>query len=266
MAKHRTKGGPTPKTKDSEEVPPIDETQNQNENENESEIEQSDDDVSIPEPTVDIPDENKTLTEFLQMMDYSAIDSLAIKKFEYQGFDPDRIYESIIDRKKTVNISDSEFQSDIFTLVSIVLMRGTNIDKIEKKSSPEAAEKFKILKKRYKIIKSKPSGLGNTDLTLSRLLAVFPTVAYHVLNRGKLDPKLPKKGLPRGLHFTGGAALIEPTNLDLFELFVQWSIDFDKLINQDEHDPDAVREYSKIANQSKIVPPGQRAQFFNNVY
>lgn len=125
------------------------------------------------------------LNAFIREMvigDLSAIDgdlTVWMSAYAYQGFNA----TAIINFLRTKEPSKERLAAEMFELILIMLMRGTSIATPGKeKMNPACATRFLQQKRKYVILpKLDRATATDKTITMSRLAAAFPTIAYRLL-------------------------------------------------------------------------------------
>lgn len=107
-------------------------------------------------------------------------------------------------------------------------MRGTNLQKIIEKSKNPDTDVVDCHKK-GRILSS---GTGPEDLTMGRLLAVFPEIAAHYMHVNKVSKKLIDCDCPAALQFPAAAGL--PMSPVVRNQHLEFSVRFSQLISKDK--------------------------------
>jgi len=107
-------------------------------------------------------------------------------------------------------------------------MRGTNLRKIMEKSVKIDAD-IKWCFDNKKILSN---GKGPEDLTLGRLLAVFPEITAHYMNKHSIPRKLTECTCPPALQFPAAAGL--PMDANVRMLHLEFAVKFSFLISKDK--------------------------------
>jgi hypothetical protein len=161
-----------------------------------------------------------TLESFQKILDSEELDLKDFtEEMAYLGFDKTKI-------AKLASIRLGGFLTVKF--VYLGAMRGTNLDKILKKS----VKPDKDIKAAYDDKRVKSNGTGTEDLTVGRLLAVFPEIASHYMNKHSVPKKLPGDSCPAALQFPAAAAL--PMNANVRLLHLEFAVKFSFLISKDK--------------------------------
>jgi hypothetical protein len=160
-----------------------------------------------------------SLKDFQRILDSGDMDLQDFKEnMSYSGFDKERIAKMAASRLGAMRTSK---------LVFLAAMRGTNLRKIVDRSVSldgdvkECYEKKKILS----------NGTGPDDLTMGRLIAVFPEIAAYYMIKCNVPKKLSSEPCPAALQFPGAAAL--PMSQDIRVKHISFSFSFSKLISSD---------------------------------
>lgn len=99
--------------------------------------------------------------------------------YAYQGFDPIVVVNELLRKAET----QQQFKKDLTRLIAIGVKRGTNLEKIQGRSSTEASTAIRELIARYNIKTGSPR--TSTDITMARILAIAPHVVARVLKSAK---------------------------------------------------------------------------------
>lgn len=134
-----------------------------------------------PAMSDDVAEEYRTLEE--ELMNISLSDDVVTDTasvFAYVGFNADIIRSALKAREPDLQV----YGKEICTLITIVLSRGTSIaTKSKEKMTPRGVEIFNNLCLKYKVkrVQFAKKHLANTDVTLSRVVAFHPELAYRIL-------------------------------------------------------------------------------------
>jgi hypothetical protein len=95
--------------------------------------------------------------------------------FMYQGFSPDLVFEHLAKIKKEKNISNSEFQGDMKSLIIMGIIMGNYNDNNSNKINPEGKVQGDMLVVKYDL---KKGGIGTEKraVNIPRILAAFSLV------------------------------------------------------------------------------------------
>lgn len=199
------------------------------------------------------------LKDFTMSVGQTEIAAITTTKFEYKGFNPLITYKTLRARGGT----DREFSQDMILLCAIVLMRGTNLSKIQEKTSDEGNAILMPLVRRYRIMDHKKDEvLGNEDIILGRITATFPPICMNLLISQKVVPAVDPGSCPPALCFSGGAALISTEREGLYQAWLDWSLRFDRLINKKAKTTLTLTERrNEVADYGEII---RNSQMFTN--
>jgi hypothetical protein len=115
--------------------------------------------------------------------------------FDYQGFDPIKIRELILVKGtskntqqvkvggKTVSFLGNSVGNDVAFMVTLGLLRGNGLKKIEQKSVPELNAILRMMSSAYALVEK--TDRSPTAITLMRVVNAFPEVAYAALLAGR---------------------------------------------------------------------------------
>lgn len=161
-----------------------------------------------------------TLEHFQKILDSVEID---LKEFSddmtYSGFD----------KVKMAKLAAKNLGA--FLTVKLCLlggMRGTNLRKILNKSVKVDADVVKA----FNDSKILSSGSNSDDLTMGRLMATFPEIVAHYMNKHDIPRKLSDDTCPAALQFPAAAGL--PMNHTVRLQHMEFSVKFSFLISQDK--------------------------------
>lgn len=108
------------------------------------------------------------------------------ERFEYQGFDAKLVAKAMSAAGDSgLYKGEAAVFRERMTLVIIALMRGAKLDKVRKGMNPDVLGTFDTLVRNYHI-QSKP--ILSTTITLPRIIAVHPALAWDVLKVLELGP------------------------------------------------------------------------------
>jgi len=98
-------------------------------------------------------------------------------QFQYQGFDPYRLLQSLIEKKEGQSITDESFSDDICKMVAIGLIKG-NVNEHNRKKMTDIGQKdLAELMKKYGIKEGGGKSQPAEVITFPRVMATFPDVA-----------------------------------------------------------------------------------------
>lgn len=165
---------------------------------------------------IDVP----TLEHFQKILDSVEPDLAEFSNdMAYSGFD----------KSKMAKLAARQLGA--FLTVKLCLlggMRGTNLRKILDKSK-KVDEDIRNAFKNNKILSQ---GSAAEDLTMGRLMATFPEITAHYMNKYNVPKKLMSDTCPAGLQFPAAAGL--PMNHTVRLQHMEFSVKFSFLISQDK--------------------------------
>jgi len=113
--------------------------------------------------------------------DVEALKAEEFDQFQYQGFDPYKIVDSLNKVKENKTISDENFKKDIFTMVAVGMIKGSvNSHNIEKMSDAGKTD-LKDLITKYSIKMGGGRGQSAGIITFPRVMATFPDIAIRLV-------------------------------------------------------------------------------------
>jgi hypothetical protein len=212
----------------------------------------------------------REVDEFLKATNEEVLDldfwAAVAETFRYQGFDPRHIMKLLILKEK----DKRAFARDMKTIIVWVETRGTRIskEKVIKRTTAEGQDVIRRLQAKYNIRDEVPDSLDT--VTLPRVVACFPQlVARTRMTFGYVRQiEDSPTGLPRFLCFPGAAALMSDTSTlgkSTFDLWIQWAVNFDMVINPRAHNVQKVRQYAEIVRNSSVIPRNKRDEILNDL-
>lgn len=122
------------------------------------------------------------LIQTINSGDIESLKAEEFDQFQYQGFDPLKIVESLYKSKKENNIADDNFKKDVYTMVAIGMIKGSITNKNIIKMS-EAGQKGVVeLETRYDIKREGGKGQPSHVITYPRVMATFPDIAVRMVS------------------------------------------------------------------------------------
>jgi hypothetical protein len=168
-----------------------------------------------------------TLEEAMDQLESKTSDKGDVLDFEYQGFDARQCFENLKGKAKNSGKNQEDFRKDMVMLISVYLMRGTNIENIKKKMNSEGMRKLNGLIATYGIMRRPNKG---DDITIHRLASIFPLIAFSILSKGIAMPSVTIDSLPVFLSFPQAPALLL-SNSTYKRDWILWYETFSKVIN-----------------------------------
>jgi hypothetical protein len=107
--------------------------------------------------------------------------------------------------------------------------------------------------------------VSKDKIILSRIPACFPMYASVALAMGKIEPKCSSADLPVYLHHSAAASLIPTSSQDLFNKWLIWAKEHDKLINGKGADADKVESFGTIIWRSPFISNEKREAFATKI-
>lgn len=101
-------------------------------------------------------------------------------QFQYQGFDPKKIAESLLKVKKEKSVADSDFKKDVVSMVAIGMIKGSVNPRNKAKMSPEGQTDLDRLGSTYGIKEGGGRGQASGIVTYPRVMATFPDIAIRL--------------------------------------------------------------------------------------
>jgi hypothetical protein len=182
-------------------------------------------------------------TDLEAMSGEELVSEQVINDFQYVGFNPNKILESIITKGKAAKRNKNEILSDIAEMCTIAMIKGSITQKNLKKLSDTGKKSYSVLEARYGLKKGGSKGVDPDVITIARVGAAFPGSMMKILIQ---KPTLGKtftgsfgsKNLPSYLRHQCAAACI-PETLDdkvknfLLGLITAYTSDQSKVISKE---------------------------------
>lgn len=200
----------------------------------------------------------------------------------YQGFNPNTFLNMMVDRFiHKGNISRETFIADMKEVLIFYAVRGTKIEKGQTKSKEASRERLRVLRDRYDIkdnvqavsavrgaaarVTSTGSAMGGVALppetiTVARIAGCFANLVCKLMEMDGARHVVSIPGMYKGLAWSGAPAVIPKTNVTLFNMWLKWAIEFDKVIKGDAADAKMVEKYGRIVWNSPLLPTDSKRQ------
>ncbi|QMP81965.1 nucleocapsid protein [Grapevine associated cogu-like virus 4] len=124
------------------------------------------------------------IEKVIQLVNSGDVETLKAEEFEqfqYQGFDPYKIVESLIRVKDDKTIANDAFTKDIYSMVAIGMIKGSvnsrNINKMSELGKTQVTE----LNAKYGIKEGGGKGQSSSVITYPRMMATFPDIAIRLV-------------------------------------------------------------------------------------
>jgi hypothetical protein len=124
----------------------------------------------------------ETLIQLINAGDVEELKKSDFEQFQYQGFDPFRIVESLLRVKKSRSLSDKDFAKDVYTMVAVGMIKGSVNAHNMTKMSDEGKTDLKSLMDKYGVQTGGGKGKSSALVTFPRVMATFPDVAIKLVS------------------------------------------------------------------------------------
>lgn len=124
------------------------------------------------------------LERIIQVVNSGDVESLKAEvfdQFQYQGFDPYKIVQTLLKIKKDKSISDTDFRTHIYTMVAIGMIKGSVNEHNITKMADEGQQGIKDLSQRYNVKMGGGRGQPSGVITYPRIMATFPDIAIRLV-------------------------------------------------------------------------------------
>jgi len=129
-------------------------------------------------------DNRADLEKLIQIINDGEIEKLRTEEFEqfqYQGFDPMKIVNSLLKVKREKEVGDDDFMKDVSTMVAVGMIKGSVNDHNMTKMSDAGKTDLNNLMIKYGIIKGGGKGQSSSLITFPRVMATFPDVCVRLV-------------------------------------------------------------------------------------
>jgi len=169
-----------------------------------------------------------------------------IDDFVYQGFDQKVVLKKL--KEKAGNLPIGEIMKDVVGMITLCLLRGTRFGSIEKRTATAGIEKLNRYRTVYGIVTtSKLTTVDVNALTLSRICNSFPYLTSVTMSDDRIQVKGEQpNGLVKELCWPGAPAIIPSTYHSTYQLWLDWAMTFDEVINANSQIRREIRRRSLI--------------------
>lgn len=219
------------------------------------------------------------LFQVLSSKDLSIFSADEFDKFRFQGFDPNKIAETLLKIKKEKNVPQDVFERDVVVMVGVAVLKGSVTENNLRRISDEGRQSIMDLQKKYNIVHGGGQGQAATVITYPRVAATFPDVAIRMISLvGARDyPGQPMQsvGLPTFMKQQVFASVI-PRQMSgsvqafLLKAVLCYSVDQTIAIGRIDS-PDIVKllatqgPFVKLAHQSPVAKEDARIALFKSL-
>jgi len=206
-------------------------------------------------------DENEVLN-----MDFS---QLAID-YAFQGLDTSKMKILLYKFYKEWK-SPRNFTSDMCSLVTLFMTRGTAVVKSMEKMSEEGVKRAKELRQVYHVyVRTKANAndpLKNDTVTLARVAACYPKVCVKIVLAGLHRDVAPSGAGPQTMHWTQFPCIIpkDASYDSMFNLWNRWANSADVVLNGVDSDSDKVYRYGEITRNNSKLSDAERIELLNSL-
>lgn len=120
------------------------------------------------------------ILDLINTKDVEALKKEDYEQFQYQGFDPYRLLQALIQMKEGKNVNDQSFADDVCKMVAIGLIKGNVNDHNLTKMSDGGQKDLKDLMERYSMKKGGGRNQAADVITFPRVMATFPDIAVRM--------------------------------------------------------------------------------------
>jgi hypothetical protein len=171
--------------------------------------------------------------ELLDLDDAFTVTTMSM--FEFQGFDPIKLYHALLAREG----DPKKLKKDVQQMLLFTQMRGTNLAKSKGKMEADGVKALNALVTKYGL---KQKALKGEDITAARVSATFPMAICNIRRCYDLPSLAELDTFPKELWFFGSVALIEKES-DNYAKYVAWAKKASVVIKSD---PSQVELYAAM--------------------
>jgi hypothetical protein len=121
------------------------------------------------------------IIQIINSGDVESLKSEEFDQFQYQGFDPLKIVQTLYKIKTEKSISDADFMRDIFTMVAIGMIKGNVNDHNMTKMSDEGQKGIQSLEGKYGLKRGGGKSRPSNEVTYPRVMATFPDISIRMV-------------------------------------------------------------------------------------
>ncbi|CAF0846210.1 unnamed protein product [Brachionus calyciflorus] len=213
-----------------------------------------------------IIDESNILDLFLDYIQTNRSEvSQLFADLQYQGFNAFQFRKMVLKKIQDQKLSIR----DLIHVLNVYIVLGTNLNKIQKKSSDKDLAVFNNIKTKLSIKFEASSKLGPNDITLSRLSAAFPDFIAEIIKKKNDIVDLMGHDINPCYCFPTAASLLDRSDEDSFETWCKWAFDFSKKINPKYRSlsapNDVIKRYWRISFESNLFSDVERKKVRDKV-
>nr|WPV71152.1 MAG: putative nucleocapsid protein [Ips phenuiviral-like virus] len=159
----------------------------------------------------------------LANIDFSTIDGKSFEVFindiAFLGFRPEVLHAQL---QKAATVAGRDFSNDITSMIVLLAVRGSNIDKMVARMPTEGKQLVKTLKAAYKLISTARTQGSGVNATLPRIASLYPFVGVQlflakpdlttVVSINKMRALIPS--FPKVIMAPGFNSLVLPSSID----------------------------------------------------
>lgn len=127
------------------------------------------------------------LLSLISKGDINALKAEEFDQFQYQGFDPMKVVQSLLKAKKDSGVDDDAFKLHVYKMIAVGIIKGSVNDHNLQKMSDEGKKDIDYLLTTYGVQKGGGRGKSANVITFPRVMATFPDVAVRMV--GVIGPK-----------------------------------------------------------------------------
>jgi len=189
--------------------------------------------------------------KFLEFTEDQLGELLDKNLFAYEGYHPRITFDKMKEKEK----DNKKLIFDIQQICYFYVMRGKKITKATQRMSDGGSSAIKKLQKKYNILDAVPT--RKEDINIPRIIGITPLYCAQLLKEGHGRIVGERKDLPKSLCFPQAPSIIPKSKPDLYNTWLYWAKDFNKIINQGKKESD-VDFYGKIVWDSDLYTDEQR--------
>jgi hypothetical protein len=121
------------------------------------------------------------IIQLINSGDVETLKSEEFEQFQYQGFDPYKIVETLLKVQTDKSISNENLMKDVFSMVAVGMIKGSITKKNKDKMSEAGKAQITELSAKYGIKEGGGRGQPSHVITFPRMMATFPDISIRLV-------------------------------------------------------------------------------------
>ena len=172
--------------------------------------------------------------------------------FAYDGYSPSETLKLL----REIEPNHETLMNDVKVCAYFVMNRGNKPSKAMQKMHNDGRKKLSGLITKYRIMQTSPK--SKTDVTMLRVAGIVPLFCAQVsaMPETRTVGARPES-LPKSLAFSSAPALIPRNRQDLYNLWLEWALNFNQIIAGGKSS-DKVDFFGRIIQEASYLTDSQR--------